>query len=293
FDFTCQIQKPAISSFVSANGPSTTVLLSPENRTRAPFELGWSPSPASMMPAFTSSSLNCPISVSNFSLGRTPASVSWLAFRMIMNRIVVAPSGCGFGAGLPRRLSAGSARALSRRRTRAGEIDTADESFSPGAREPAMTGPSRERPSDRISRSRERGAPRKQPSGGPDREGVTEKVARIPAGLDPLQTGIVVLVVERVPGDAGGVPLRVGEIDVGMVDQGAVRDLAGHGHASRVGKHFPVEGAHPGHGASFLRNVSPTDRARGAEDRAPLRRGRRAGCHGVDPSAVGDEAQDP
>ena len=34
------IQKPAISSFVSANGPSMTVRFLPENRTRAPFELG-------------------------------------------------------------------------------------------------------------------------------------------------------------------------------------------------------------------------------------------------------------
>src|SRR5213596_1625424 len=37
FDFTCHSQKPAISSLVSANGPSTTVRLSPENLTRAPF----------------------------------------------------------------------------------------------------------------------------------------------------------------------------------------------------------------------------------------------------------------
>ena len=43
-DLTCHTQKPAISSFDSANGPSTTVRLSPENRTRTPFELGCSPS---------------------------------------------------------------------------------------------------------------------------------------------------------------------------------------------------------------------------------------------------------
>ena len=47
---TCQIQNPAISSFVSAKGPSMTVRLVPENLTRAPFELGWSPSPASITP---------------------------------------------------------------------------------------------------------------------------------------------------------------------------------------------------------------------------------------------------
>ena len=56
-DLHCQIQKPATSSFVSANGPSTTDRWVPEKRTRAPFELGCSPSPATMMPALTSCSL--------------------------------------------------------------------------------------------------------------------------------------------------------------------------------------------------------------------------------------------
>jgi hypothetical protein len=54
---TCQIQKPATSSFVSVKGPSITARLSPSNLTLAPFELGWSPSPASMTPALTNSSL--------------------------------------------------------------------------------------------------------------------------------------------------------------------------------------------------------------------------------------------
>src|SRR5688500_4697165 len=40
FDFTCQIQNPATSSFVSENGPSMTVRFFPEKRTRTPFELG-------------------------------------------------------------------------------------------------------------------------------------------------------------------------------------------------------------------------------------------------------------
>jgi hypothetical protein len=39
-DFTCQIQNPATSSFVSENGPSMTVRFFPEKRTRTPFELG-------------------------------------------------------------------------------------------------------------------------------------------------------------------------------------------------------------------------------------------------------------
>ena len=42
---TFQIQNPATSSVVSANGPSVTVRFEPENRTRAPRELGASPPP--------------------------------------------------------------------------------------------------------------------------------------------------------------------------------------------------------------------------------------------------------
>src|SRR6266571_3693613 len=98
FDFTCHIQKPATSSLVSAKGPSTTVRFAPENRTRAPFELGCSPSPASITPAFTSSSLNFPIAARSFSSGITPASESLLALTMIMNRIVFS---VGLGAGSP------------------------------------------------------------------------------------------------------------------------------------------------------------------------------------------------
>ncbi len=56
-DSTSQSQKPASSSLVSANGPSMTDVLPPENRTRTPFELGCKPSPASITPALTSSSL--------------------------------------------------------------------------------------------------------------------------------------------------------------------------------------------------------------------------------------------
>ena len=88
FDFTCHNQKPAISSLVSVNGPSITVRFAPENLTRAPFELGWSPSPASIMPAFTSSSLNLPMSSRSFVSGRTPASDSFVALTITMNRIV-------------------------------------------------------------------------------------------------------------------------------------------------------------------------------------------------------------
>jgi len=54
---TSQIQKPATSSLVSANGPSITRRFGPENSTRTPLALGCSPSPPFMMPACTSASL--------------------------------------------------------------------------------------------------------------------------------------------------------------------------------------------------------------------------------------------
>src|SRR5947199_274143 len=88
-DFTSHSQKPAISSFVSAKGPSITVRLLPENLTRAPLELACSPSPASITPAFSSWMLNFPISVRIFSSGRTPASESLLALTSTMTLIVV------------------------------------------------------------------------------------------------------------------------------------------------------------------------------------------------------------
>ena len=50
----------------------------PRTCTRSPFELGWRPSPASITPALTSSSLNFPISASIFASGITPASDSLL-----------------------------------------------------------------------------------------------------------------------------------------------------------------------------------------------------------------------
>jgi hypothetical protein len=91
FDFTWIIQKPATSDFVSTKGPSVTVRFPPENLTRAPFELGWSPSPASRTPAFAISSLYFPIAATSSLLGRTPASEFLSALSRIMNRIVVSP----------------------------------------------------------------------------------------------------------------------------------------------------------------------------------------------------------
>src|SRR5437879_5457778 len=60
---------------------------------RAPLELGWSPSPASITPAFTSSALNFPIAVSSSALGMMPASESFVALTITMTRIVLSPLG--------------------------------------------------------------------------------------------------------------------------------------------------------------------------------------------------------
>jgi hypothetical protein len=87
-DAHCQIQNPAISSFVSANGPSETVRDVPENFTRFPLELGCSPSPACITPAATNVSLYAVMSDSNCSLGITPASELLSAFTITMNFIV-------------------------------------------------------------------------------------------------------------------------------------------------------------------------------------------------------------
>src|SRR5438128_2610870 len=86
-DLHFQSQKPATNSFVSANGPSITDVFPAENFTRTPFDEGWSPSPASITPAFANSSLNLPMSVSSCSLGITPASELLSAFTITMNLI--------------------------------------------------------------------------------------------------------------------------------------------------------------------------------------------------------------
>src|SRR5690349_18825229 len=65
---------------------------------RTPFELGCRPSPASITPALTSSSLYLPIASSRPVDGILPASLSADAFTMIMNRMAVSLLR-GFGAG--------------------------------------------------------------------------------------------------------------------------------------------------------------------------------------------------
>lgn len=54
-------------------------------------------------------------------------------------------------------------------------------------------------------------------SSGADGQGVVENVAGVPAGLDLFQSWVIGLVVQRVPGDAGSIPLRIGKVDIRMV----------------------------------------------------------------------------
>src|SRR5512132_4248504 len=65
-------------------------------------------------------------------------------------------------------------------------------------------------------------------------QGVVEHVAGVPPRLDLLESGGVVLVVQGVPRDAGGIPPRIGEVDVRMVDKRAAAALPGNGHAPGV-----------------------------------------------------------
>src|SRR3989454_12300846 len=89
-----------MSSFASVKGPSTTVRFAPEYLTRHPLELACSPEASSRTPAFCSSSWYFAISVRIFSCGMTPASESFVAFTMIMNRIVRVSFDVGFGLAL-------------------------------------------------------------------------------------------------------------------------------------------------------------------------------------------------
>src|SRR5215207_1620146 len=82
-------QKPQTRSPESGNGPRLTLPCPLPYLIRAPFAVGCRPSPASITPALTISSLNLPIAVSSSVLGITPASVSLLAFTITMNRIAV------------------------------------------------------------------------------------------------------------------------------------------------------------------------------------------------------------
>src|SRR3982074_1257902 len=81
-------------SFASANGPSTMLrLFGPSNLTFQPFDVGCSPERSSRTPALDSSSLHLPMVARISSLGICPASESFVAFTIIMNRMVVSSAG--------------------------------------------------------------------------------------------------------------------------------------------------------------------------------------------------------
>src|SRR6185436_7426781 len=81
------------------NGPSVMVRLPPETRTRAPFEVGWSPSRARSTPALVSSSLYFIIAPTTFGSGSTPVSAFWPGYISIMNRMVISSLALGLGLG--------------------------------------------------------------------------------------------------------------------------------------------------------------------------------------------------
>src|SRR5215217_3182030 len=110
------MEKPATSSFVSVNGPSMTVRLSPLNFTRAPCEVAASPSAARRTPACASSALYCCIAANSSAVGGGAASDSFVAMTMTMKRIVL--SGIRFGPVVA------PVATLLTRRTRPVQIDT-------------------------------------------------------------------------------------------------------------------------------------------------------------------------
>src|SRR5262249_16812170 len=95
FDATWNRAWEAFSSWDSVKGPSITVNWPGASRTRLPFELGCSPSVASITPAFVISSMNSPILSMSLRLGGAPASELSSALSMPRIPIVLSPSGSG------------------------------------------------------------------------------------------------------------------------------------------------------------------------------------------------------
>src|SRR5712691_3698495 len=112
-DFAWISQKPATRSLAPGKGPSVTLGSPRVYEMRAPLEVGWRPSPASITPALAISSLNLPISAKSSLGGITPASEFLSALTSSMNRIVSVSLGSGLrGTLLPvcRTREAGSTR---------------------------------------------------------------------------------------------------------------------------------------------------------------------------------------
>ena len=81
---TSQIEKPAMSSRDSANGPSRTVRLAPSQTIRLAWALFWRPAAAMKMPAWTSSSVNLSIAANASSIsGSFRRSIPWSSERRL------------------------------------------------------------------------------------------------------------------------------------------------------------------------------------------------------------------
>src|SRR6266849_3835779 len=88
FDFNSNCAYPPTISLASVKGPSVTVTLPPESRTRAPSAVGPSPPPPSMEPFLLASSLSFEMASIN-SLGGGPERSADLT--IIMNFIILSP----------------------------------------------------------------------------------------------------------------------------------------------------------------------------------------------------------
>src|SRR5215469_14043109 len=80
-EFALRMAKPPTTSFVSINGPSVTLSLSPERRTRAPSALGRQPSVARSQPAFIPSSTSLPMAAISSWVGGVPRSTDLYILR--------------------------------------------------------------------------------------------------------------------------------------------------------------------------------------------------------------------
>src|SRR4029077_10060836 len=90
FDGASKIAKPPTTSLASVNGPSVTDTLPSESRTRAPAEVGCSPTPSTMMqPALPASCTSWSMASRN-AFGGIPAIPS-IDLTNEINRIVVSP----------------------------------------------------------------------------------------------------------------------------------------------------------------------------------------------------------
>ncbi len=119
---------------------------------------------------------------------------------------------------------------------------------------------------------------------------MVEHIAGIKASLDLLELRVIVLVIQGVPGDSGGIPLRIGEVHIGVVDQGPIAHLFRHRYAARLSEEISIELANPGQAARFVLWVCPAGRARHSDNRFPLGRGCRFWCHCVHFPSVGCHA---